>query len=87
MVADELIWESDAAGGRRAGHPIRKHYRCTMCRDQLGGSEQRHAPVDESDRARAEEIDERSPAWRTLHDRFPVLDGNTVLVEGNCPHR
>jgi hypothetical protein len=81
VVADELIWESDAAGGRRIGHPIRKHYRCTMCRDQLGGSEQRQAPVDEPDRARAEEIEERSPAWRALHDRFPVLDGNTVLVD------
>ena len=81
VVADDIIWESDGSSGRAAGHPIRKHYRCTICRDQLGGGEQRHAPVDEQDRARAEAVEARPPAWRALHDRFPILDGNTALVD------
>jgi len=81
VAADEVIWEGDAAGARRAGHPVRKHYRCTICRDQLGGGDQRHADVDEADRTRAVAVDERPAAWRALHDRFPVLDGNTVLVD------
>src|SRR5450631_3032897 len=54
VVIDELVWESDATdAGRRTGHPIRKHYRCSICRDQLGGSEQRHSAIDEADIARA----------------------------------
>ena len=81
VVSDELIWESDGGDGRRGGHLLRKHYRCSICRDQLGGGEQRHAPVDEEDHARATEIEEHSPAWRALRDRFPILDGNTVLVD------
>src|SRR4029077_9281357 len=93
VVADEIIWEGDAradtkadakgdgAADRHLGHPVRKHYRCTICRDQLGGGEQRHAPVDEEDRALAEAVEERSPAWRTVRDRFPVLDANGALVD------
>jgi hypothetical protein len=89
VVADEVIWEGDAKADRKGdgpseshlGHPVRKHYRCTICRDQLGGGEQRHAPVDEEDRALAEAVEERSPAWRTVRDRFPVLDGNGALVD------
>ena len=88
VVADELIWEGEAAEaghpaepGRRSGRPIRKHYRCSICRDQLGGSEQRNAPVDEADIARASELEEHSRAWKIIHERFPVLDGNTVLVD------
>ena len=31
--------------------PVRKHYRCPVCRDQLGGGEQRQAPLDAQDLA------------------------------------
>ena len=48
----------------------------------MGGGEQRNAPVDEADRARAAEMEERSPAWLAMHDRFPILDGNNALVDG-----
>lgn len=80
VVINELIWETDATGERPSGEPVRKHYRCTICRDQLGGGDQRHAPVDEADRARTGDVDPRSPAWRAMHDRFPVLDGNGAVV-------
>ena len=35
--------------GRIGPQPTRKHYRCPVCRDQLGGGEQRQAPLDAND--------------------------------------
>ncbi|HEX7474121.1 MAG TPA: hypothetical protein VF323_13640 [Candidatus Limnocylindrales bacterium] len=63
------------------GRLIRKHYRCIVCRDQLGGGEQRHAPVDEDDLDRAESVHPRGHAWHILHERFPTLDGHDQLVD------
>jgi hypothetical protein len=63
------------------GRLVRKHYRCVVCRDQLGGGEQRHAPVDEDDLDRAESIHPRGHAWHLLHERFPTLDGHDQLVD------
>ena len=34
-----------------AAKPIARHYRCTVCRDQRGGSEQRQGPLDDDDLA------------------------------------
>ena len=81
VVLDELIWQAPKAArgaartaraARPPAAPTRKHYRCAICRDQLGGGELRTAPADESDRSRAAEVDPESRAWRMLHDRFPV---------------
>ncbi len=88
-VVDEFIWEAspgDAepdAGLQRPppGRLARKHYRCSICRDQLGGGEQRHAPVDDDDLARATVIDADGPVRRQLHERFPTLDGHDALVD------
>ncbi|HYX12339.1 MAG TPA: hypothetical protein VE817_10160, partial [Candidatus Acidoferrum sp.] len=63
------------------GHVVRKHYRCPVCRDQLGGGEQRHAAVDDDDVTRASAAPARGQAWRLLHERFPTLDGHDVLVD------
>ncbi|MFI5226155.1 MAG: hypothetical protein ACHQ3P_05720 [Candidatus Limnocylindrales bacterium] len=63
------------------GRLVRKHYRCIVCRDQVGGGEQRHAAVDDDDIARAAEMDPHGEPWRTLHDRFPTLDGHDTLVD------
>ena len=69
VVLDEVVWESDR---RRAGPPDPKHYRCTVCRDQLGGGEQRHGPVDEADLARIEAAEPARPGLAdALRDRFP----------------
>ena len=81
VVADELIWESDASAHGQDDRLVRKHYRCGVCRDQIGGHEQRNAPPDEADLERAIEIPERSLAWRVIRERFPVLDENTALVD------
>ena len=50
LVADEIIWtrvDGDVA------RPTERHYRCTVCRDQRGGTEQRQAPLDPDDLRRA----------------------------------
>ncbi len=83
VVADEFIWEAPA--DRRAGDDgprlVRKHYRCLACRDQVGGGDQRHEPVDAADVERAAAVETRGPAWHALHDRFPVRDGDQALVD------
>ncbi len=81
VILDEVTWtaEGPAADGQPAGpRPIRKHYRCTVCRDQLGGGAQRQAPLDAGDLARASDP-EAADARRRLIDRFPVLAGGEDL--------
>src|SRR3954466_9346755 len=60
LVLDELTWAVEAPTGEGTAvepRPIRKHYRCVVCRDQLGGGEQRQAPPDHDDLARARDPD------------------------------
>ena len=88
-VVDEFIWEAIPADGESESEPsrpvpgrlVRKHYRCTICRDQLGGGEQRHAAVDDDDLARATATEADGPVRRLLHERFPTLDGHDALVD------
>jgi hypothetical protein len=80
LVADELQW---AGGGETlaAARPVRKQYRCTICRDQQGGPEQRQAPPDEADLARTT-ADVGADAVRSrLRERFPTPDGGGELVD------
>lgn len=82
VILDELTWtaEPETPGGPEQPRPIRKHYRCPVCRDQLGGGENRTAPLDEADIARA-----LSPEGIEVLDRlvprFPVLDGGEELPD------
>jgi hypothetical protein len=81
VVLDEVVWTAEGRsedGATRPAEPVRKHYRCAVCRDQLGGGEQRQAPLDHDDVARArstEGIEVRGP----LAARFPVLEGGEDL--------
>ena len=90
---DELVWEAfDAAdpaaadaiaidvGGRRA-RPVRRHYRCPVCRDQLGGGELRQAPLDVADVERAVARGEADNVRARIRERFPVLEGGARLAE------
>ena len=83
VVLDELTWAAETTDedGRPTGpRPIRKHYRCPVCRDQLGGGEQRQAPVDAIDIERA--LDPAGIEIRAeVLDRFPVLEGGEALPE------
>ncbi len=78
VVLDEIVWEAVPDAGPR---PVHKHYRCTACRDQVGGGDQRHGSIDEGDLARIAATDPRGPAWRSVRDRFPTVDADDDLVE------
>jgi hypothetical protein len=83
LVADEILWAVEGADeepGRKAA-PISRHYRCTVCRDQRGGSEHRQAPLDPDDLVRAS-FDPGAPAMRaTLRARFPDIAGAPELPD------
>ncbi|MFI5262261.1 MAG: hypothetical protein ACHQZR_06895 [Candidatus Limnocylindrales bacterium] len=79
IVVDEFIWDGDAPA------PFRKTYRCTACRDQLGGGEQRSAPTDDDDIALAQGMVGSTDALHAreyLHDRFPQPEGASGMVAG-----
>lgn len=83
VILDEVTWsaESTDEDGRPAGpRPTRKHYRCPVCRDQLGGGEHRQAPLDAADIAHAVDPDDGG-AREQLRERFPVLDGGGALAD------
>src|SRR5919112_1680818 len=59
----------------------RKIYACPVCRG-VRGSEQRTAPLDDADLARARTTPDDLRAIRSrLRDRFPVVDGASSLVD------
>jgi len=78
LVADEFTWSNEDDGPARA---VIRHYRCTVCRDQRGGSEQRQAPLEPDDVARstAEADFEAARTW--ARDRFPIVEGAPTLVD------
>ncbi len=78
VVLDEIVWETVPDAGPR---PVHKHYRCTSCRDQVGGGDQRHGSIEDGDLDRIAQTDPRGSAWRAVRDRFPTVDGDDALVE------
>ena len=78
VTLEEVVWESI---GDEPARPITKQYRCIVCRDQLGGGEQRHGPVDDADIARTAELPADLPARRILRERFPYPEGESGMVE------
>ena len=82
LVADEFTWAIDDETGI-AGRirPVTRHYRCSVCRDQRGGSESRQAPLDADDLRRAT-ADVGAEAMRiALRARFPDIDGAASLPD------
>ena len=59
----------------------RKAYRCSVCRDQRGGLEQRHAPPDDADLARAAADVGAVAIRQRLRDRFPAPVGAEGLTD------
>lgn len=82
VILDEVTWstEGEGADDGPGPQPVRKHYRCPVCRDQLGGGEQRQAPLDANDFRLALDRDE-GDARAYLLDRFPVLEGGESLAD------
>lgn len=76
IVVDEVAWTTDR-GRPRA---LRRHWRCAVCRDQLGGGEARQGPPADDEAERAD--DPGAPAARArLRARFPVPPGAEALVD------
>jgi len=83
LVADDIVWSLEDADGNASDvpRPIARHYRCTVCRDQRGGSEQRQAPLDDDDLARIA-ADVGADAMRAmLRGRFPDIAGASSLPD------
>lgn len=84
VILDEITWTveggDDEGGAIGRPRPTRKHYRCPVCRDQLGGGENRQAPLDSADIARALDPDDDN-ARPMLRERFPTLDGGDRLAD------
>ena len=81
VVMDELIWETSAEGSSEPmTRPVRKHYRCLVCRDRVGGGEQRHTPADAADAERARAVPDRGSTWELIHERFPTPEGAEGLA-------
>ncbi|HKG56073.1 MAG TPA: hypothetical protein VKA85_02385 [Candidatus Limnocylindrales bacterium] len=79
VVADELVWEAHGRGAPAV--PVRKEYGCGVCRDQRGGAEVRHAPVDAADIALAAAgVDAAAATRAAIAERFPVPDGHDALA-------
>jgi hypothetical protein len=90
VVADDIIWSATATAIGSVGEdgpgeatPVRKQYRCHVCRGQRGSGDQRTAAVDADDIARAHATADQADLVRDrLRDRFPVLEGGDTLVDG-----
>ncbi len=82
LVADEIVWSTDDEDeSPNRAMPVARHYRCTVCRDQRGGSEQRQAPLDADDLVRAM-ADPGAAAIRSmLRARFPDIGGAPSLPD------
>ena len=83
LVLDDVVWSLEDPDGNPIDSPraVARHYRCTVCRDQRGGSEQRQGPLDDEDLARAA-ADVGAEQMRTmLRGRFPDIAGAATLPD------
>ena len=64
-----------AARRSTAARPVRKHYRCTICRDQQGGAEQRQARARRGGLASGDRGRRSGRRPGALRERFPMPDG------------
>lgn len=83
LVVDDIVWSLEDPEGGPIDTPraVARHYRCTVCRDQRGGSEQRQGLLDDDDLARAS-ADVGAEAMRTmLRGRFPDIAGAPSLAD------
>ena len=76
VTVEEFLWDAE----REA--PVRKTYRCTYCRDQVGGGELRHATTDADDLRLAGAAPEGlAQAMTYLRSRFPTAEGRAELTD------
>jgi hypothetical protein len=82
LVADDIVWSvDDEAGVAGRAQPIWRSYRCTVCRDQQGGPEQRQAPLDSDDLRRVDTAPGADAMRAMLRSRFPDVGGAEGLPD------
>jgi len=79
LVVEEIMWSVDGPGGVPV--PLTRQYRCTVCRDQRGGSELRQEPLDPDDEVRATADVGGDAARLSARDRFATVHGAPDLVD------
>ncbi len=79
LVVEEITWSVDGPDG--VAVPVTRQYRCTVCRDQRGGSELRQAPLDPEDEVRATADVGGEAARASARDRFATVHGAPGLVD------
>lgn len=79
LVVDEITWSVDGPDGVPV--PVTRQYRCTVCRDQRGGSELRQEPLDPEDAVRATSDVGGDAARLSARDRFATVHGAPDLVD------
>ncbi len=85
VVVDEFTWsaeggEGDGEGPKPTARPVAKHYRCGVCKAQIGGGEKREAPLDAADLERVSEKDDAS-VRALLRERFAPPSDQAVLPD------
>lgn len=80
VTVDEFSWSAGEGEPPALPALTKKQYRCTICRDQQGGSEHRTAAPDDADERRARRDVGAAAVRRRLRERFPVPDGGDPLV-------
>ena len=79
LVVEEITWSVDGPDGVPV--PVTRQYRCTVCRDQRGGSELRQEPLDPEDEVRATADVGGDAARLSARDRFATVHGAPTLVD------
>lgn len=79
LVVEEITWSVDGPDGVPV--PVTRQYRCTVCRDQRGGSELRQEPLDPEDEVRATADVGGDAARLSARDRFATVHGAPNLVD------
>ncbi len=72
VTVDEYIWEADDKGKPTL---TRKVFRCTFCKEQSHGTEQRLGQAEEEDLRLAAEFEPKPPGYAALRARFPLPAG------------
>jgi len=75
VVVDEYLWDGPAA------IPARKVFRCSFCRDQARGNEQRNLPIEQTDIDVLDSIERKPRLREQLRSRFAAPTPDELLPD------
>ncbi|MFL5675575.1 MAG: hypothetical protein ACJ779_11250 [Chloroflexota bacterium] len=81
VAIDHVVWATDGDAATPAAlRPVAKHYRCAVCRNQLGGAELREARLDADDLTKIRADVGGEAVRASLLARFPRVEGAEHLA-------